>query len=91
MHTTLQSYAQLNARPSVSFAEHSADSPLPVQAFLSQMEFTEDGNLRVICMSEVDHSQLGRAVDFTSNTLRWPKYGPVYSFRPNCPFWGFSG
>lgn len=63
MHATLRSYAQLNARPSVSFAEHSADSPLTVQAFLSQTEFTEDGNLRVTSMSEADHAQLGRAAD----------------------------
>ncbi|TWW71568.1 Rab3 GTPase-activating protein non-catalytic subunit [Takifugu flavidus] len=59
VRSTLQSYAQLSSRPSVSFAEDSPDSPLPVQAFLSQMEFTEDGSLRVIYMSETDHSQLG--------------------------------
>lgn len=64
VHSTLRSYAQLNSRPSVSFAEHSADSPFPVQAFLPQMEFTEDGNLRVIYISETDHSQLGRTAFF---------------------------
>uniref|UniRef100_A0A672HQC8 RAB3 GTPase activating protein subunit 2 (non-catalytic) n=1 Tax=Salarias fasciatus TaxID=181472 RepID=A0A672HQC8_SALFA len=40
---TLQRYAQLTSRPSVSFAQDSPDSPLPAQAFLSQLECTEDG------------------------------------------------
>uniref|UniRef100_A0A8C2XG67 RAB3 GTPase activating protein subunit 2 (non-catalytic) n=1 Tax=Cyclopterus lumpus TaxID=8103 RepID=A0A8C2XG67_CYCLU len=44
---TLQRYAQLTARPSVSFAQDSPDSPLPAQAFLSQMECTDDGGLTV--------------------------------------------
>lgn len=57
MHATLRSYAQLNARTSVSFAEDSG--PLPVQAFLSLMAFSEEGALRVVSTPEADHSQLG--------------------------------
>uniref|UniRef100_A0A7N8XPR3 RAB3 GTPase activating protein subunit 2 (non-catalytic) n=1 Tax=Mastacembelus armatus TaxID=205130 RepID=A0A7N8XPR3_9TELE len=38
---TLKRYAELTSRPSVSFAQDSPDSPLPAQAFLSQMECTE--------------------------------------------------
>ncbi|XP_070697855.1 rab3 GTPase-activating protein non-catalytic subunit isoform X2 [Pempheris klunzingeri] len=56
---TLQCYAQLTLRPSVSFAQDSPDSPLPAQAFLSQMECTEDGELRVIRGSETEWNQLG--------------------------------
>ncbi|KAM9340968.1 rab3 GTPase-activating protein non-catalytic subunit [Symphorus nematophorus] len=56
---TLQRYAQLTSRPSVSFAQDSPDSPLPPQAFLSQMECTEDGELRVIRASETEWNQLG--------------------------------
>lgn len=56
---TLNVYARLNSRPSVSFAQDSLDLPLPVQAFLSQMECTEDGEMRVICTSETDYTQLG--------------------------------
>uniref|UniRef100_A0A3Q3WCN4 Uncharacterized protein n=1 Tax=Mola mola TaxID=94237 RepID=A0A3Q3WCN4_MOLML len=56
---TLNVYARLNSRPSVSFAQDSLDLPLPVQAFLAQMECTEDGEMRVICTSEADYTQLG--------------------------------
>lgn len=42
---TLQRYSKLTLRPSVSFAQDSPDSPLPAQAFLSQMECTEDGGV----------------------------------------------
>ncbi|XP_028421635.1 rab3 GTPase-activating protein non-catalytic subunit isoform X2 [Perca flavescens] len=56
---TLQRYAQLTSRPSVSFAQDSPDSPLPVQAFLSQIECAEDGELRVIRASETEWNQLG--------------------------------
>lgn len=56
---TLQSYAQLNQRQSVSFAQDSPDSPLTVQAFLSQLEYTEDGELRVIHTSDTASSHLG--------------------------------
>uniref|UniRef100_A0A8C5HRI3 RAB3 GTPase activating protein subunit 2 (non-catalytic) n=1 Tax=Gouania willdenowi TaxID=441366 RepID=A0A8C5HRI3_GOUWI len=38
--STLQSYAQLTSKPSVSFAQDSPDSPLSAQAFLSQIECT---------------------------------------------------
>ncbi|XP_039993735.1 rab3 GTPase-activating protein non-catalytic subunit isoform X1 [Xiphias gladius] len=55
----LQRYAQLTSRPSVSFAEDSPDSPLAVQAFLSQMECTEDGELKVIHGAETEWNQLG--------------------------------
>ncbi|KAM6969514.1 rab3 GTPase-activating protein non-catalytic subunit isoform 1-T1 [Tautogolabrus adspersus] len=56
---TLQRYAQLTSRPSVSFAQDSPDSLLPAQAFLSQIECTEDGELRVIRGSESEWNQLG--------------------------------
>ncbi|XP_029973115.1 rab3 GTPase-activating protein non-catalytic subunit isoform X2 [Salarias fasciatus] len=56
---TLQRYAQLTSRPSVSFAQDSPDSPLPAQAFLSQLECTEDGELKVIRRSETEWNQLG--------------------------------
>ncbi|XP_068436295.1 rab3 GTPase-activating protein non-catalytic subunit isoform X2 [Clinocottus analis] len=56
---TLQCYAQLTARPSVSFAQDSPDSPLPAQAFLSQMECTEDGGLRITRGFETDWNHLG--------------------------------
>ncbi|XP_041828613.1 rab3 GTPase-activating protein non-catalytic subunit isoform X3 [Melanotaenia boesemani] len=55
----LQRYAQLTSKPSVSFAQDSPDSPLPVQAFLSQMECTEDGKVKVIRRSETEWNQLG--------------------------------
>uniref|UniRef100_UPI0037E92E33 rab3 GTPase-activating protein non-catalytic subunit isoform X2 n=1 Tax=Semicossyphus pulcher TaxID=241346 RepID=UPI0037E92E33 len=56
---TLQRYTQLTSRPSVSFAQDSPDSPLPAQAFLSQIECTEDGELKVIRGSETEWNQLG--------------------------------
>lgn len=56
---TLQRYAQLTSRPSVSFAQDSPDTPLPAQAFLSQIECTEDGELKVIRGSETEWNQLG--------------------------------
>uniref|UniRef100_A0A665UW43 RAB3 GTPase activating protein subunit 2 (non-catalytic) n=1 Tax=Echeneis naucrates TaxID=173247 RepID=A0A665UW43_ECHNA len=56
---TLQRYAQFTSRPSVSFAQDSPDSPLPAQAFLSQMECTEDGQLKVIRGTETEWNQLG--------------------------------
>uniref|UniRef100_A0A671VNN8 RAB3 GTPase activating protein subunit 2 (non-catalytic) n=1 Tax=Sparus aurata TaxID=8175 RepID=A0A671VNN8_SPAAU len=56
---TLQRYSKLTLRPSVSFAQDSPDSPLPAQAFLSQMECTEEGELRVIRGSETEWNQLG--------------------------------
>lgn len=58
---TLQCYAQLTMRPSVSFVQDSPDSPLPAQAFLSQIECTEDGELRVIRGPETEWNQLGMA------------------------------
>ncbi|XP_054470237.1 rab3 GTPase-activating protein non-catalytic subunit isoform X1 [Anoplopoma fimbria] len=56
---TLQRYAQLTARPSVSFAQDSPDTPMPARAFLSQMECTEDGGLRVVRGSETEWNHLG--------------------------------
>lgn len=56
---TLQHYAQHSSRPSVSFAQDSPDSPLPAQTFLSQMECTDDGELKVIRGSETEWNQLG--------------------------------
>ncbi|XP_030574054.1 rab3 GTPase-activating protein non-catalytic subunit isoform X2 [Archocentrus centrarchus] len=56
---TLQRYAQFTPRPSVSFAQDSLDSPLPAQAFLSQMECTEDEEVKVMRGSETEWNQLG--------------------------------
>lgn len=56
---TLQRYAQLTSRPSVSFAQDSPDSPLPAKAFLSQMEYNEEGQLSVIRGSETEWNKLG--------------------------------
>lgn len=55
----LQRYAQLNARPSVSFAQDSPDLPITAQAFLSHIECTEEGGLKVICKEESEWNQLG--------------------------------
>jgi len=57
----LQRYSQLTSKPSVSFAQDSPDLLLPVQAFLSQMECTEDGEVKVIRKSETEWNQLGKA------------------------------
>ncbi|KAM7376600.1 hypothetical protein PAMP_006323 [Pampus punctatissimus] len=56
---TLQCYGQLTSRPSVSFAQDSPDSPLSAQAFLTQLEYTEDGQLRVIHASDTEWNKLG--------------------------------
>ncbi|XP_068194278.1 rab3 GTPase-activating protein non-catalytic subunit isoform X2 [Antennarius striatus] len=56
---TLQRYAQLTSRPSVSFAQDSPDCPLRPQAFLTQIECTADGELRVLRTSEVEWNLLG--------------------------------
>ncbi|XP_026884582.2 rab3 GTPase-activating protein non-catalytic subunit isoform X1 [Electrophorus electricus] len=53
----LQRYAEVNSRPSVSFAEDSG-GPLPVRAFLSQL-VCEDGELRVVRGPDTDWTQLG--------------------------------
>lgn len=60
---TLQRYAQLTSRPSVSFAQDSPDSPLPAHSFLSQIECSrEDGELKVIRRSESEWNQLGTVI-----------------------------
>ncbi|XP_055361414.1 rab3 GTPase-activating protein non-catalytic subunit isoform X4 [Betta splendens] len=56
---TLQRYAQLTSRPSVSFAQDSHDSPLPAHIFLAQMEWEEHGALKVTRRSETEWNQLG--------------------------------
>lgn len=57
---TLQRYAQLTSRPSVSFAQDSPDSLLPAHTFLSQIECSrEDGELKLIRRSEAEWNQLG--------------------------------
>ncbi|XP_072221719.1 rab3 GTPase-activating protein non-catalytic subunit isoform X2 [Leuresthes tenuis] len=58
----LQRYSQLTSKPSVCFAQDSPDLPLPVQAFLSQMECTEDGEVKVIRKSETEWNQLGNFI-----------------------------
>lgn len=56
---TLQRYAELTSRPSVTFVQDSPDSPLSAQAFLSLIECTEDGELKVIRGAETEWTQLG--------------------------------
>ncbi|XP_061824487.1 rab3 GTPase-activating protein non-catalytic subunit [Nerophis lumbriciformis] len=58
----LQRYAKLTSRPSVSFVQDAPDTPLSAQAFLSQIECTEDGQLRLIRRSETEWIQLGSFV-----------------------------
>ncbi|XP_060789267.1 rab3 GTPase-activating protein non-catalytic subunit isoform X2 [Neoarius graeffei] len=53
----LRRYAELNSRPSVSFAQDEA-GPLPVKTFLSQL-VCEGGELRLIRGSDTDWTQLG--------------------------------
>ncbi|XP_053700430.1 rab3 GTPase-activating protein non-catalytic subunit [Synchiropus splendidus] len=62
VEATLQRYAQLTSRPSVSFAQDSPDSPLSSQTFLSQMECREDGQVKLIQRSEPEWNQLGTFV-----------------------------
>lgn len=69
---TLQRYGQFSPRPSVSFAQDSLDSPLPAQAFLSQMECTEDEEVKVIRGSETEWNQLGKAGSVTLLPLHSP-------------------
>lgn len=59
---TLQRYAQFTSKPSVSFAQDSPDTPLSAQAFLSQLECTEDGEVKVIPRSEAEWNQLGETM-----------------------------
>ncbi|XP_061699149.1 rab3 GTPase-activating protein non-catalytic subunit [Syngnathoides biaculeatus] len=56
---TLQLYAKFNSRPSVSFVQDAPDAPLSAPTFLSQIECTEDGQLKLIHTSEVEWNQLG--------------------------------
>lgn len=58
----LQRYAQFTSKPSVSFAQDSPDTPLSAQAFLSQLECTEDGEVKVIRRSEAEWNQLGETL-----------------------------
>lgn len=58
--STLQRYARLSSRPSVSFAQDSPDSPLPPHSFLSQLQLSsEQGALSVCCSSEAEWNRLG--------------------------------
>lgn len=67
---TLQRYAQFTSKPSVSFAQDSPATPLSAQAFLSQLECTEDGEVKVIRKSEAEWNQLGEIMfTFTSTHL----------------------
>lgn len=58
----LQQYAEFAAKPGVSFAQDLPSSPLPVQAFLSHMECSEDGEVQVIGRSETEWNQLGKSI-----------------------------
>ncbi|XP_066527390.1 rab3 GTPase-activating protein non-catalytic subunit isoform X2 [Hoplias malabaricus] len=53
----LRRYIELNSRPSVSFA-NDPGGPLPVRAFLSQLEY-EGGELRVVRGPDTDWTNLG--------------------------------
>ncbi|KAI4883030.1 hypothetical protein NFI96_012495 [Prochilodus magdalenae] len=53
----LRRYAELNSRPSVSFAQD-PEGPLPVRAFLSQL-VCEGGELRVVRGPDTDWTHLG--------------------------------
>ncbi|MEQ2250719.1 hypothetical protein ILYODFUR_003749 [Ilyodon furcidens] len=59
MGPTLQRYAQLSSKPSVSFAQDSPDNPLSTQAFLTQLECAEDGEVKVNRSSDAEWNQLG--------------------------------
>ncbi|XP_047200713.1 rab3 GTPase-activating protein non-catalytic subunit isoform X2 [Girardinichthys multiradiatus] len=59
MGPTLQRYAQLSSKPSVSFAQDSPDTPLSAQAFLTQLECAEDGEVKVNRSSDAEWNQLG--------------------------------
>ncbi|XP_072313689.1 rab3 GTPase-activating protein non-catalytic subunit [Eucyclogobius newberryi] len=52
-------YAQLHTRPSVTFAQDSPDLPVTAQVFLSHMECTEDGQLKINYKEESELNQLG--------------------------------
>ncbi|XP_054651379.1 rab3 GTPase-activating protein non-catalytic subunit isoform X2 [Dunckerocampus dactyliophorus] len=58
----LKRYAMLTSRPSVSFVQDAPDTPLSVQAFLSQIECTEEGQLKLVHRSETEWNQLGSFV-----------------------------
>ncbi|XP_016517570.1 rab3 GTPase-activating protein non-catalytic subunit-like isoform X3 [Poecilia formosa] len=55
----LQRYAQLSSKPSVSFAQDSPDTPLSTQAFLTQLECAEEGEVKVNRRSDAEWNQLG--------------------------------
>lgn len=56
---TLQRYAELSSKPSVSFAQDSPDTPLSAQSFLAQLECAEDGEVKVNPRSDAEWNQLG--------------------------------
>ncbi|MEQ2169318.1 hypothetical protein GOODEAATRI_023982 [Goodea atripinnis] len=62
MGPTLQRYAQLSSKPSVSFAQDSPDTPLSAQAFLTQLECAEDGEVKVNRSSDAEWNQLGESL-----------------------------
>ncbi|XP_078796486.1 rab3 GTPase-activating protein non-catalytic subunit isoform X2 [Oryzias latipes] len=70
----LQQYAEFAAKPGVSFAQDLPSSPLPVQAFLSHMECSEDGEVQVIGRSETEWNQLGYFLFWDSLSGRSPNH-----------------
>uniref|UniRef100_A0A1A8DGZ5 RAB3 GTPase activating protein subunit 2 (Non-catalytic) n=1 Tax=Nothobranchius kadleci TaxID=1051664 RepID=A0A1A8DGZ5_NOTKA len=58
----LRRYANFNAKPSVSFAQDSPDTPLPAHTFLSLLECTEGGEVKVVRRSDAEWNQLGTFV-----------------------------
>uniref|UniRef100_A0A669DL58 RAB3 GTPase activating protein subunit 2 (non-catalytic) n=1 Tax=Oreochromis niloticus TaxID=8128 RepID=A0A669DL58_ORENI len=78
---TLQRYAQFTPRPSVSFAQDSPDSPLPAQAFLSQLECTEDEEVKVIRRSETEWNQLGNFLFWSCLCGKSPLHKVCYTLQ----------
>ncbi|XP_005728771.1 rab3 GTPase-activating protein non-catalytic subunit [Pundamilia nyererei] len=78
---TLQRYAQFTPRPSVSFAQDSPDSPLPAQAFLSQLKCTEDEEVKVIRRSETEWNQLGNFLFWSCLCGKSPLHKVCYTLQ----------
>uniref|UniRef100_A0A3Q4NBM5 RAB3 GTPase activating protein subunit 2 (non-catalytic) n=1 Tax=Neolamprologus brichardi TaxID=32507 RepID=A0A3Q4NBM5_NEOBR len=78
---TLQRYAQFTPRHSVSFAQDSPDSPLPAQAFLSQLECTEDEEVKVIRRSETEWNQLGNFLFWSCLCGKSPLHKVCYTLQ----------
>uniref|UniRef100_A0A3P8PWZ9 RAB3 GTPase activating protein subunit 2 (non-catalytic) n=1 Tax=Astatotilapia calliptera TaxID=8154 RepID=A0A3P8PWZ9_ASTCA len=81
LRASLERYAQFTPRPSVSFAQDSPDSPLPAQAFLSQLECTEDEEVKVIRRSETEWNQLGNFLFWSCLCGKSPLHKVCYTLQ----------